>query len=315
MTNVWFDMPGGSQRRATTKKEIYWIREHGTGKYGLRIDLSLDNDENVSEIKLKNIDFFKSYSPSNRLNSWVLLLNDYEEHDIFQKLCEDLIDSSEHTKDEPAMIKVIINRLDRWQKLFDRKLKRKLSFELQMGLFSELYFLKEYLSNTIGINKSIEAWGGPESDLQDFLMTNCVIEIKSHLTSKNEVISISSIHQLESPKEYFYLGVIALSKSSEGDTVDDLIKQIKALLLLQGSEEIVNVFEEKVLEYGFHELLHFEQLEIFKVDRVTFYKVNNYFPKLDSTSIPSQIIRIQYQIDLTRCLDYQMNFNDMKIEV
>lgn len=315
MTNKWLNMPVGSQRRASTKKEIYWIRELATGRYGLRIDIATAFDESVKEIKLKNIDLIKVSNHNPEKISWVLLLKENEEHDIFQKLCGDLVDSSEDTKDDQAMITVIINRLTRWQKLFDRKLNRKLSFEVQMGLFSELFFLNEKLSNIIGVNNSINSWVGPDFDLQDFIMSDMVIEVKSYLTSKHESIFISNMYQLESPKENFYLAVLGLSKNNEGNTIDDLVKKIKSKLTDETALSTLDIFEEKVFMYGYHELLHLDELETFKVDKITFYKVDDQFPKLVSNSIPSEIIKVQYQIDLTKCSNSKVNISEMKIEV
>lgn len=315
MTNKWLNMPVGSQRRASTKKEIYWIKELATGRYGLRIDIDILFDESIKEIKLKNIDLIKVSSQSPNIISWVLLLKENEEHEIFQKLCEDLVDSSEDTKDDSAMITVIINRLKRWQKLFDRKLNRKLPFEVQMGLYSELFFLNEKLSNIVGVYNAIDSWVGPDFDLQDFIISDAVIEVKSYLTSKQESVFISNMHQLESPKENFYLAVLGLSKNSDGNTIDDLVKEIKSKLIDERDLTIIDIFEDKVFMYGYHELLHLDELDTFKIDKITFYKVDNEFPKLTSNSIPSEIVKVQYQIDLTKCSDFKIDISEMKIEV
>lgn len=314
MINIWDKMERGSRRRASLIKEIYYIKEENTGRYGLRIDLFEENAKYIKEIKLKKIDFIRR-SNNNNIVSWAILLKDINEYEIFSTFCNDLIGAAENTDNEIIMINVIMNRLDRWQKLFSQNLEKKFPLEKQMGLFSELYFINEYLINSIGEKFAINHWGGPDSDLQDFIFANSTLEVKSYLTNKSDAITISNVQQLTTPKEFLYLVALSLSRNNHGVDVYNLITEILEKIKDKADLTTVEMFDEKIANYGYNHLLHQDQLEKFMVDKVAFYKVTEEFPKILPSSLVEGVINLIYQIDLTRCEKFLIKPDDIRIEV
>ncbi|WP_114571246.1 PD-(D/E)XK motif protein [Exiguobacterium flavidum] len=305
--NPWNEMAFGSQRRATIVHDIFWIREELKGNYAIKFSLSNKHKEafNIEDIKLKNIEIIKKENQSGSIE-WFLLLKESSESDLFSRLCQDLIDSTQETPDEKSMIIIVVNRLKRWQKFLENNKDYKLAVEVQMGLFSELHALLYSVAREKSMKDSIYTWVGPEADKQDFIFKDSVLEVKSHRSTKKDIISISSPHQLYTVKEYLTLMVYALGMDEEGQTVADLIALIKERLILERNQEEIKTLESKIEKYGYFEIFHQENLTRFRVDRITFYEVNDAFPKVQINHIPNEISNLKYQIDLSQCRDFVM---------
>ena len=189
------------------------------------------------------------------------------------------------------MISAVEIRLKRWQQLLRQDSNEKLTIEIQMGLLTELLCLKDILTPQIGIKQAIISWVGPEFDKQDFSMDNAVIEVKSYRTTKGEVIHISSLQQLDSRKKPLFLLTNGLTCSENGTSIEDVSLTIKELLI-QESNEMMTVFENKLMEYGYIP-------EIVKEPLQKLFLISNAFPKIVRKDIGNIIVDVKYSIDLT----------------
>jgi hypothetical protein len=239
-----------------------------------------------------------------------LILNRKEDWEIFYILCEDLIATAHRYGTEEKMISAVEVRLKRWQQLLKQDRNEKLTVEIQMGLFAELVCLKDILAPNIGIKQAITSWVGPEFDKQDFLMDNAVIEVKSYRTSKGEIVHISSLQQLDSPKEPLYLLGNGLTCSENGLSIEDISQCIKELLK-QESNELKYVFENKLMDYGYIPEIVKEPLQKFIVDNQKLYNISDSFPKIVRKNIKNEIIDVKYTIDLAQCIEYEVGLNSL----
>lgn len=306
--NPWIVMSNGSQRRASMIHDIYWIREEIEGKYGLKISLNFlleDGDLDISSIKLKNIEVFEN--KTSKKTHLYLLLKDQSAYELFYQLCNDLIIKAETTKNEQGIIKILINRLNRWKNLLVNNYDKSVPLETQMGLFSELDTLLNYVSSKLPIEEAVCSWGGPDADRQDFILENLALEVKSHRSGKSECVTISNLHQLYSTKENFILRVYSLDKNENGITIEDLIQEIKKLLLINEAYKEIDLLEQKINQYGYFDSIHQKYLTTFKVDKVSIYNVTKEFPKLIVDDIPGEIINLKYQIDLAKCKNFLLD--------
>lgn len=300
--NPWIVMSSGSQRRASMIHDIYWIREEIEGKYGLKISLNFlleESDLDIGSIKLKNIEVFEN--KTSKKTQFYLLLKDQPAYELFYQLCSDLIIKAEAIENERALVKVIFNRLNRWKNLLVNDFEKSVPLEIQMGLFSELDTLLNYVSSKQSIEDAVCSWGGPDADRQDFILENLALEVKSHKSGKSECITISNLNQLFSTKVNFLLRVYSLDKNENGITIEDLIQEIKKLLLINDSYKEIDLLEQKVNQYGYFDSIHQKDLITFKIDKISMYNISNEFPKLVVDDIPKEIINLKYQIDLAKC--------------
>ena len=313
MTNLllpWDGMDTSSRRRVAlqTLHDVHWVTDIN-GRCGILIQLRSSFDSEVSTISLNGIEVLKRNSNHGN-GELILLLNRKEDSQIFYKLCEDLISTMELFEDNDAMISALEVRLQRWQELLKKSGNYLMPIELQMGLFAELTFLKNNLFQEIGLEQSVHSWVGPDFDKQDYLLDNAVVEIKSYRTSKGEEVSISSAQQLYSGKQPLYLIAYGLTRSDNGLSILDLVVEIQEMLSTK-SKLITDIFNLKIVDYGFVPELQNEPYAGFLIDTARIFKVANDFPRITPLMIPKEVTRLKYTIDLSGCKDYEVTFQSI----
>jgi hypothetical protein len=310
MTNKespWVNMTESTQRRIDyeTQYNLFWITDI-QGNYGFCIqakNMIINSDE---KIKLKGISMIKRNSEGDYAELFLILKNK-EDWQIFLVLCEDLIGVTKKYDTDEKMLCAVEIRLRRWQQLLRQDRNQKMTLEKQMGLFSELMCLKDVVAFKTGIKQAVTSWVGPEYDKQDFLLDNAAIEVKSYRTSKGENVQISSIQQLNSEKEPLFLISYALNFSENGLSIQDISQSIRNSLLLV-STEIMDVFENKLIEYGYIPELINEPLQKFIVDKQKVYHVVGSFPRITAREIKAPITSVAYSIDLSQCSEFEEEF-------
>jgi len=310
--NPWKNMQESSQRRVDieTEHNLFWITDL-EGKYGFCLQSKNIFKDIKAPANLKGISILKRNS-NDSYGELFLVLNKKEDWQIFHTLCEDLISITHKYDNDEAMISAVEIRLKRWQQLLRYERNIVLSLEAQMGLFSELLTLKEILVPKVGVEQSIVSWVGADFDKQDFLLANAIIEVKSYRTSKSPIVNISSLQQLYSDKEPLYLLTYGLTQADNGVSIDRLVKDIYALLENK-SAEIRDIFDNRLIEYGFIPELIEKSLFKFIVDKRRTYYISDEFPKILPQSVSSQILTVKYSIDLLQCSEFEVDIENISI--
>ncbi len=305
MKNPWKNMTESSQRRvdSNTCHNLFWMIDL-QGNYGfyLRRNQTFESIEDTSN--LKGISILKRNSKDG-CGELFLILNQIEDWQIFYALCEDLIKAAQRYDSEDKMLSAVEVRLKRWQQLLKQERKQEMTLERQMGLFSELLCLRDIIAPKVGIRQAVFAWVGPEFDKQDFLIEHAVIEVKSYRISKGPIVHISSLQQLHSEKEPLFLVSYGLTHSDNGLSIEDIAQEIKELLG-ETSSDAIDVFENKLMEYGYIPEIITESLFQFLVDKRRAFFVSDEFPKIFPSAIKSQILSVNYSVDLSRCTEYEV---------
>ncbi|MEC0269711.1 PD-(D/E)XK motif protein [Paenibacillus anseongense] len=308
--NPWSNMSQSSQRRAISDSphNLFWVTDL-SGRYGFCIQTKDTLIETSKKINLKGITIAtRKLTTKENEYELFLILNDTDDWQIFNALCQNLITVIKHELSNRKMISALEIRLKRWQQILKQE-RQVFTLEQQMGLFSELLCLKNVVSEKVGIREAIHSWGGPDSDKQDFLLSNCVIEVKSHRTSKGEIASISSLQQLDSKKEPFYLLSYALTNSEMGKSVEDISKEIKELLI-QNFIDQVDIFENKLIQYGYIPELIKEPLHKFVVDTTKMYSIQDSFPRIVPGLVEHQVTSVHYTINLSQCSEFEVSLKN-----
>lgn len=306
--NPWLQMPPNSKRRIEewSERDLFWITDL-KGSYGFNIRSSTPFRENSTRLRLKGIEIGKRVTDEGADFYLVLLSND--DWQIFKVLCFDLISAAVNARTDHSMIEAIETRLRRWQQLLKSDLRRQLSIEEQMGLFSELLCLRGVVAPRIGLENAVKKWGGPYADKQDFVCDSSAIEVKSYPSSKGPSVIISSIQQLWSDKDHLFLVAYGLSPSEAGLTIEDIFFEL--LNLLDG--EAKELFETKVGQYGFAPEFNVGELAKFVADRQRLYSVSESFPRIDPSHVAGEITSVKYSIDLSRCSRFEIQEGDLHI--
>lgn len=292
INNPWRDLENHTMKRVNSKNklDIYWLK-------GIQGNFCLLFKVNNEFSNFKNIET-KEFQTKSSSDNLIIELRELSNWEIFKIFCDDIILNIESDKNNQSISTNLYNRITQWKDLLKGKMKKMLSLEEQIGLFGELLVLKDIILKN---NKSIDFWRGPEKDLQDFLCKNCAIEVKSSLSSKNKIITISSKNQLETEKNYLFLIYYSLTKDDNGVNLSELISSIEDILVSVNSK---NIFLKKLLELGYN---FDEDYFSFILDGESYYEVTNKFPKLNSNGLDSRITEVKYKLDLKQCEEFKIN--------
>ena len=155
--NPWVGMQKSSERRIDTISihDLFWMTDL-EGNYGFYLKADRRLDDTYNDIRLKGITLLKR-SDSDKNGELFLILKQKSDWSIFYMLCQDLIKVCKTTTSSDKMILAVENRLKRWQLFLKNEQTNSLSLSTQMGLFSELTFLKDFLIPFVGPASAIKA--------------------------------------------------------------------------------------------------------------------------------------------------------------
>jgi hypothetical protein len=308
--NPWKDMPEQSQRRSLVEgsHDVFWITDL-EGKYGFVLHAKKEFSNLEPIVELKGITMIKRNSTEGK-GELFLLLNNKEDWEIFHALCENLISTVLEYSENSSMLHAVEIRLKRWQQLLKQDTALEMSTEKQMGLFSELSCLEKFISPQFGIEQAILSWVGPDFDKQDFILENIAIEVKSYRTSKGKKINISSLEQLEVTKDGLFLITYGLTENDNGKNIEDLVESI-GRLLKNSKNNTTELFETKLIQYGYIPEIKKTPYIKFSVDKQQQYSVIQKFPKISRNQVSSLITHVKYSIDLAQCDEYEVGVNEI----
>src|SRR5690606_18509246 len=217
---------------------------------------------------------------------------------------------------EQILVEKLLERLAKWQSLFEKVGKQGLSEEAQRGLYGEIYFLRLFLNNTAEKNYCLKSWLGPEKSIQDFQHSNWAVEVKTTHGNNHQKIHITSERQLDdSIIENIFLYHLSLDiRTGNGETLNTLIDQVTKQL----SDNIIalNLFNLKLLEYGYYEI-HRELYENqgYLIRKENIYRVSGNFPRITERQIPIGVGDLKYSIVLSETEDWRVDHSTIFEEI
>ena len=270
-------------------------------------------------VDVKNFDTFKDIQietipdENNRAKLFLLVLLLNKQHiDIFATLCEDLIAVVSKVKEEVTLIEKLLDRLVKWQSLFEKLARQGLLDEAQRGLFGEIYFLRKYISSTSDIVQCLNTWTGPERAIQDFQYADWAVEVKTTHGKNHQKIQISSERQLDDDiVPHIFLYHLSLDiRSSKGETLNNLVESVIELLTVQTMA--TNLFKMKLIEAGYFEIHNplYEEMG-YTVRQENIYYVTGHFPRITERQIPIGVGDIRYSIVLTESESWRIDETEL----
>lgn len=266
------------------------------------IEVNTTQFDNLQEIQ---IDLYPDPNQKGK-NTLLFKLTNNQHKDIFSVLCEDLIASITLETNEKQLVKIILNRFEKWKSLFTKIIMEGLLPEEQRGLFGELYFLRKFLQINNNYQFVLNTWIGTAGEVRDFQMNNWALEVKTTHGNNHQKIHVSSERQLDtSHLETLFLYHLSLEKVQEsGETLNLIIGSISNIL----NSDIIalNRFKSKLYEAGYFEI-HFALYDSigYFIRQDTFYIVENEFPRIQESEIRSGVGDVKYSIILSQCESFK----------
>ena len=281
-----------------------------------RISVSFSFDENQWN-KLKDIKIETLPDERDKSKKFLIILLLNKQHkDIFTTLSEDLIFGVAKVSNEQLLVEKLIERLAKWQSLFEKVGKQGLSNEAQRGLYGEIYFLRLFLTNSFDKNYCLKSWLGPEKSIQDFQYSNWAVEVKTTQGNNHQKIHISSERQLDdSIIEKIFLYHLSLDiRVGNGETLNSLIDEVSDLLI----DNIMasNLFKLKLLESGFYEIHRplYEEIS-YTIRQENLYHVTGNFPRITENQIPIGVGDVRYSIVLSESEEWRITQENLLSEI
>ena len=228
---------------------------------------------------------------------------------LFFLLCEDLIEITSNTNDSKQSIDLILRRFSLWQKLLEKQGTNLLDSSEIRGLFGELYFLVKNAIPMYGNKEALEGWAGPSRGDQDFKYFDHKWEIKT-IRENSEVVTISSMEQLDATQGFLSLVVIRLGESKIlegfGLSLNELVKYIRKTLSADFDSTVL--FESKLVDVSYTTRAEYDN-PIFNIHWIKEFAVVEGFPCLTALNTPLGIQSIKYDLDLTICEPFLISHN------
>jgi hypothetical protein len=170
---------------------------------------------------------------------------------------------------------------------------------VQVGLFGELFFLKQVLIPCLG-PAAVDHWSGPSGERHDFVVPGRLhIEVKTTRRSRHEH-EISRLDQLHTPQAgRLVLASIQLEESLAGEhslatLFDELVER------LRGAPAALDLLAKQMTQMGWSEdMRNSVDLLRFNVRDAVMFRVDEEFPRLPQDfKLPSGITGIRYTVDL-----------------
>lgn len=281
-----------------------------------RISAAFPFDENQWN-KLKDIKIEKLPDERDQSKQFLLILLLNKQHkDIFSTLCEDLIFGVSDVSTEQKLVEKLLERLAKWQSLFEKAGKKGLSDEAQRGLYGEIYFLRFFLANNSDKNYCIKSWLGPENSIQDFQYANWAVEVKTTHGNNHQKIHITSERQLDdSIIEKIFLFHLSLDvRIRNGETLNSLIDDV--LELLNDNTMAYNLFNLKLLETGYYDIHRpLYQERGYTIRQENIYRVTGNFPRITESQIPKGVGDVKYSIVLSESEEWRISNESLLEEI
>lgn len=245
----------------------------------------------------------------------IVLLNK-QHKDIFSTLCEDLIFGVSEVTNEQNLVEKLLERLAKWQSLFEKIGNQGLSDEAQRGLYGEVYFLRLFINNSIDKNYCLKSWLGPEKSVQDFQYSNWAVEVKTTHGNNHQKIHITSERQLDDAIiENIFLYHLSLDvRVSNGELLNSIIDEV--LDLLNYNTMAYNLFKLKLLEVGYYDI-HRPLYEDtgYTIRQENLYRVAGNFPRITEANIPIGVGDVRYSIILSESEEYRIDQKTLFSEI
>ncbi len=220
--------------------------------------------------------------------------------DAFNLVAGDCIAGIAPGKSEPA--KVIGRVISKWRRFWRSLPSGLLSFEQQIGLFAEVWFLTVWLVPRFGTT-SVRSWRGPHGSRHDFEWPDQSVEVKATTVRRGPVFRISSLEQLEPPASgaLHFFGIQLRDEAGGQQSLPKIIAQAQRAFL--DDPEALDAFEVALSDAGYlaEHQDQYARLALRIADEAL-YKVTAEFPRLNRADLPSHsaqaIEEVQYQVNL-----------------
>lgn len=297
----WKSLSEGQKIKASPHpaSDIWWVRLKN-GKYGLTINFNGIVHIDLSQIRFNGAD--ANLAEVNGKSVFALSLRENADVEIFNRFGEDLV-SVPVFDDKQKYADALFVRMKQWMKFLQRLKKKEIDIRTQIGLIAELKFLKYMHSeHSRTYEELLAAWQGPERASKDFMFDDFFAEIKACFDDENGV-HISNEQQLAQESKPLFLVCYKFMQDASADNLADIISLLKQQIGAE-RDNLVAVFEQKLLSAGYNPAILYENLLSVKELSTGYYRITEDFPSITVKDIPDCISNVKYDLNFNGISKY-----------
>lgn len=238
----------------------------------------------IKRAKAKFIDPNKAY---------IVVENDKDGDEVFLAFTSTLADYISDSKSDVKTIESFESTIKYYKDFFSNPNKSLSDIEEQ-GLCGELLYLKRLIEKNG--QECVNNWLGPNKNKRDFVFDDKAVEVKSTLNQIETSITISNENQLDpSGLNELVLSVYVLEKNPNGDI--NVTACANSILFLLTDVQYIKIFKSKLMQLNVDVNLY-KNRNSYTYQKNKNYLINDEFPSLKKSNIPSVVFSVNYKINL-----------------
>lgn len=231
-----------------------------------------------------------------------LICADPAGHATFDLIAGDICDQLVIQSDEPA--EIVRKVLVRWRRFWGQVPNSVLTREEVIGLFSETWFISQWMSQRASPIDTMLRWRGPFGARHDFEWVGNSVEVKGTTSPSGRVHRIHGLEQLAPPEsgQLLFFSLQLREEAGATHTLPGLIEACRKCVTKDLAA--LDVFETALVRSGYLESHSDEYNKLrFRITSQKLFRVEDDFPRLTPASfavpITSGIERIEYDVNLS----------------
>jgi len=230
-----------------------------------------------------------------------LLDNDLKEP--FQEFIQTLVNIVLAVEDNEIAQDVFLDKIVKFQKLFEKGRFGKLKKTEIRGLYAELCFLEHLIENTTP--RALDSWQGPHNGLHDFVMENHAVEVKSYMAQQS--VRILNERQLDPhSSNKLFLAAFHIQEDPSGISINEKIEILEKKFAGKLKLQFISTLNDS--GYFKTHAIYYEKF-LLKENTRSLYQINTDFPSNKVLNLNPEIFNIKYQLDLTKCDKWLIEFD------
>lgn len=211
--------------------------------------------------------------------------------------------ATEITKKQRSPSEIVQMVIKKWRRFWGQSPHSILSFENQIGLFAEIWFMSFWLIPNVGAGEALLRWKGQSGSRHDFEWLGRSVEVKATMSKRGKIHKIHGIDQLDPPEngELFLFSLSLREEAGAGNTLPGLVATCRHLI--ESDLDLLDLFEANLFSAGYSPLHENEYANNhFRIADESLFSVNEDFPRLTDEifmgGIPVGVERVDYEINL-----------------
>ena len=214
---------------------------------------------------------------------------------------------------------LVQNVLGKWRRFWSGVVPANLSYDEQLGLFGELWFLARWLGPSIGLSSAVQLWRGPLRARNDFEGKKVGIEVKASARSDG-AHRVNGLEQLLEPEEgsLFLFSLTVRPEASASNALPTLVHEIRRAL--ETDSVALHRFEATLSASRYDDSATGEYAKLqLRVRTEEIYRVSDGFPRLIQASLklplPLGIDAVTYDLRLDGAHEWRLATSAKSAEV